>query len=99
MDGAVAGSTDDRRLLALAYLARPSGQRIQHPDDDGSPLCDEQAGADAKLLGVCSSDAAAWARIDSARTPPGFSDKPDCSQITLYTLDTDQWTEGFSMAE
>jgi hypothetical protein len=99
MGGAVAGSTDDRRLLALAYLARPSGQRIQHLDDDGSPWCDEQAGDDAKLPGVYSSDAAAQARIESARTLPGFSDKPDCFQITLYTLDKDEWTEGFCIAE
>ena len=99
MDGAVGGSTDDRRLLALAYLARPSGQRIQHLDDDGRPWRDEQAGDDAKLLGVYSSDAAAQARIESARTLPGFSDEPDCFQITLYTLDKDEWTEGFSIAE
>ena len=99
MDGAVGGSADDRRLVALAYLARPSGQRIQHLDDDGSPLCDEQAGDDAKRLGVYSSDAAAQARIESARTLPGVSDEPDCFQITLYALDKDKWTEGFSIVE
>jgi hypothetical protein len=99
MDGAVGGSTHDRRLLALAYLARPSGQRSQHLDDDGSPLCDEQAGDDAKLLGVYSSDAAAQARIESARTLPGFSDEPDRFHITPSTLDKDEWAEGFSIAE
>jgi len=31
-----------------------------------APLCDKQAGDDAKLLGVYSSDAAAQARIESA---------------------------------
>ena len=93
------GSADDRRLLALAYLARPPGQRIQHLDEHGSPLGDEQAGDDAKLLGVRSSDAAAQARIESGRTLPGLSDEPDCFQITLYTLDKDEWTEGFSLAE
>jgi hypothetical protein len=35
----------------------------------------------------------------SARTLPGFSDEPDCFQITLYTLDKDEWTEGFSIVE
>ncbi len=58
-----------------------------------------KAGDDAKLLGVYSSDAAAQARIESARTLPGFSDEPDCFQITLYTFDKDEWTEGFSIAE
>ena len=52
-----------------------------------------------KPLGVYSSDAAAQARIEPARTLPGFSDEPDCFQITLYTLDKDEWTEGFSIAE
>jgi hypothetical protein len=92
-------SADDRRLLALAYLVRPSGQRIRHLDDDGSPLRDEQAGDDGKLLGVCPSDAAAQARIGSARTLPGFSGEPDCFHITLYILGKDEWTEGFSLAE
>jgi hypothetical protein len=92
--------TDDRRLLALAYLARPSGQRSQHLDDDGSPLRDDPlCGDDAELLGVHSSDAAAQARIESARTLPGFSDEPDCLQITLCTFDKDEWTEGFSIVE
>lgn len=56
-------------------------------------------GDDVKLLGVYSSDAAARARIESARTLPGFSDEPDCFQTTLYTLDKDEWTEGFSIVE
>ena len=64
-----------------------------------APLCDEQAGEDAELPGVSSSDAAAQARIDSARTLPGFSDEPACFHITLYTLGKDKWTEGFSVAE
>ncbi len=99
MDSTVGRSTDDRRLLALAYLPRPSGQRLQHLDEDESPLCDKQADDDAKLLGVYSSDAAAQARIESARTLPGFSDEPDRYQITLYTLGKDEWTEGFSIGE
>ena len=48
---------------------------------------------------VYSSDAAAQARIESARTLPGFSDEPDCFHITLYTLDKDEWAEGFSIVE
>jgi hypothetical protein len=62
-------------------------------------LRDEQAGDDAKLPGVYSSDAAAQARIESARTLPGFSDEPDYFHITLYTLGKDEWTEGFSIVE
>ena len=62
-------------------------------------LRDKQAGDDAELLGVSSSDAAAQARIESAQTLPGFSDEPGCLHITLRTLDKDEWTEGFSIVE
>ena len=30
---------------------------------------------------------------------PGFSDKPDCFQNTLYTLDKDKWAARFSIVE
>ncbi len=30
---------------------------------------------------------------------PRFSDEPDCFDITLHTLDKDEWTEGFSIVE
>ena len=89
--------TDVFLLWHISHALR--AKRIQHLDDDGSPWCDEQAGDDAELLGVCSSDAAAQARIESARTLPGFSDEPDCFQITLYIFGKDEWTEGFSIAE
>jgi hypothetical protein len=56
----------------------------------GVTLCDEQAGDDVKLLGVYSSDIAAQARIESARMLPGFSDEPDCFQVTPYTVDKDE---------
>jgi hypothetical protein len=66
-----------------------------HLDEYGDPLCDEQAGDDVKILGVYSSAAAAQARIESARTLPGFNDEPDCFQVARYTLGKDEWTEGF----
>jgi hypothetical protein len=34
-----------------------------------------------------------------ARTPPGVSNEPDCFQITLYTLDKDERTNGFPIVE
>ncbi|MGD0933646.1 MAG: hypothetical protein ABR922_03625 [Streptosporangiaceae bacterium] len=64
-----------------------------------APLCDEQAGEDAELPGVSSSDAAAQARIDSARTLPGFSDQPDCFHITRSTLEKNEWAESFPIVE
>ena len=70
-----------------------------HFDEEGDPLCDGQAGDDVKLLGVYSTAAAAQARIDSARTLPGFNDEPDCFQVVRYTLDKDEWAEGFVIAD
>jgi hypothetical protein len=50
---------------------------------------------DAKLLGVYSSRAKAEARITSARLLPGFADEPECFTIDEYTIDQDEWVEGF----
>jgi hypothetical protein len=91
--------TDIFLLWHISHALRADVSTTQHLDDDGEPLCDEQAGDDVKLLGVYSSDAAARARIESARALPGFSDEPNCFQITPYTLDKDEWTEGFVIME
>jgi hypothetical protein len=89
------------RLMAEVFLLYHISHALRdeaaprHLGEDGDPLCDEQAGDDVKLLGAYSSDAAAGARIESARTLPGFSDEPGCFQVVSYTLDKDEWTEGF----
>ena len=70
-----------------------------HLDESGDPLCDEQAGDDVKILGVYSSGAVAQARIEAARTLPGFKEEPQCFQVVRYTLDKDEWTEGFVMVD
>jgi hypothetical protein len=62
-------------------------------------LCDEQAGDDAKLVGVYSSHIAARGRIESARLLPGFMDKPDCFQIVPNTIDKHDWIEGFVITD
>ncbi|MFJ3308752.1 hypothetical protein ACIPSA_38060 [Streptomyces sp. NPDC086549] len=56
---------------------------------------DEQDGDDVKLLGVYSSLAKAEERRKRARLLPGFADEPECFAIDEYTLDADEWTEGF----
>jgi len=70
----------------------------EHLDENGVPLCNEQAGDDVKLLGVYSSEAAARTRIESARLLPGFIDEPDCFQITPYAIDKHEWADGFAIA-
>jgi hypothetical protein len=86
-------------LWHISHAVRDDASGTQHLDDEGSPMCDEKAGDDVKLLGVYSSDIAARARIESARGSPGFADEPDCFQVTPYTLDKDEWTEGFLVIE
>ncbi|MBG6218511.1 hypothetical protein IWX75_002994 [Arthrobacter sp. CAN_A6] len=71
------------------------GSPIEHFGDDGQILLDEQSGDDAKMLGVYASQNAAGARIDRARTQPGFEDEPKCFLIDAATLGDDLWTDGY----
>jgi hypothetical protein len=80
-------------LWHISHLLREAG--VQHLAEDGTPLCDEQAGDDPKLLSVYSSDERARAKITAARLLPGFRDEPACFQVVAYTLDHDKWPEGF----
>lgn len=73
------------------------GSPTEHFSDDGVILLDEQSGDDAKMLGVYATQEAAQARIDRARTQPGFEDEPGCFLIDTATLDHDLWTEGYVM--
>ena len=52
---------------------------------------------DVKLIGVYSSNAFAQSAILRLSHLPGFSKWPDCFEITEYTLDEDNWTEGFGV--
>lgn len=50
---------------------------------------------DAKLVGVYSSEPAAQAAIARLSRQPGFRDTPSGFHVDRYTVDEDQWTEGF----
>ncbi|MGL5928752.1 MAG: hypothetical protein ACRCY8_07445 [Dermatophilaceae bacterium] len=50
---------------------------------------------DVKLLGVYSSSDAVAAAVFRARDRPGFSDEPDCFTTDVYTVDEDNWVDGF----
>ncbi|MFI1658264.1 hypothetical protein ACH4ZU_25635 [Streptomyces sp. NPDC020472] len=63
--------------------------------DGESVFIDEQDGDDVKLLGVYSSRAKAEERIRRARLLPGFADEPECFVVDDYTLDEDEWPDGF----
>lgn len=54
---------------------------------------------DAKLLGIFSSREKAQGRVDRARNQPGFADAPDGFIIDEYTIDKDEWQEGYVIAD
>jgi hypothetical protein len=82
-------------LWHTAHADAPDGAEQQHRDEEGEIAINEEDGDNVKLLGVYSTEAAALARIDTARTAPGFADEPDCFMVDVYTVDQDEWTEGF----
>jgi len=63
------------------------GRPIEHFDADGDIIFDENAGDCLNILGIFTSEAGARARIDLAKTEPGFEDEPECFSVAPYTLD------------
>jgi hypothetical protein len=56
---------------------------------------DLDEGPDAKLLGIYSTDQAGRDRMERATSLPGFVDHLDAFRIVEYTVDKDEWTEGY----
>jgi hypothetical protein len=48
-----------------------------------------------KLIGIYSSQAAAQKAVDRLKLQPGFRDTPDGFSIDPYSLDEDNWTDGY----
>ncbi|MFF8599974.1 hypothetical protein ACF065_25570 [Streptomyces sp. NPDC015232] len=71
-----------------------AGGTTRHHDGE-SVFVDERDGDDVKLLGVYSSSAKAEERMRRARLLPGFADEPDCFVVDEYTVDEDEWADGF----
>jgi hypothetical protein len=90
--------TDVYLLYHVSHPGPDDDDRFRHVDETGFSLrCDEQAGDDVKLLGVYSSAARAQSRIASARTAAGFRDEPDCFEVVPYTVDHDEWAQGYAV--
>ena len=47
------------------------------------------------FIGVYSTRRSAESAVERLRGQPGFRDYPECFTIEEYSLDEDQWTEGF----
>lgn len=82
-------------LWHVHHVAEDESGAVRHFDPDGDFWADEEEGDDVKLLGVYSSRENALARIERAKELDGFRDEPECFYVSEYTLDEDQWTEGF----
>jgi hypothetical protein len=83
-------------LLWHVRHAEPAdGSEVQHFAADDDFWADEEEGDDVKLLGVYSSHEKAQERIVRARPLPGFRDEPQCFYIEPFTVDADEWKEGF----
>jgi hypothetical protein len=81
-------------LWHVHHRAEEDGE-IRHFKTEDDFWADEEGGDDVKLLGVYSSREKAESRIIEARQSPGFSNEPLCFHIDHYTIDDDEWTEGF----
>lgn len=82
-------------LWHVRHATSLDGSPTTHRGKDGELVWDEGQGDDLKILGVYSTEQNARERIGRARKLPGFRDEPECFVVESYTLDEDQWTEGF----
>ena len=62
---------------------------VQHAYEDDAG-CEE-----VKFIGLYSSESSAKAAIQRVSKQPGFRDRPDGFHIDPYTVDKDQWSEGY----
>ncbi|GAA1240978.1 hypothetical protein [Oryzihumus leptocrescens] len=65
-----------------------------HREAGGELLIDEEFD-NVKVIGVYSDEQSVAAAIGRARSREGFRDEPDCFMPDPYTLDQDNWTDGF----
>ncbi|MEU4763238.1 hypothetical protein AB0H12_08270 [Actinosynnema sp. NPDC023794] len=82
-------------LWHVRHARNLDGSPVGHVDEDGEPSYHEEDGDDVKLLGVYSTESRARDRIERARLTPGFSEEPDCFEVSRYGVDEDTWSEGF----
>lgn len=81
-------------LWHVRHAKNTDGSPIEHRDESGELLIDDEYD-DVKVIGVYSTEDAAMGAIDRARLREGFRDEPDCFIADAYTLDEDNWTDGF----
>jgi hypothetical protein len=78
----------------VRHASNIDGSPIEHRDGDGEVVFDE-AHDDMKVIGIYSTELRAMEALERAGRRPGFCDEPDCFVVVPYTLDEDEWTDGF----
>ena len=78
----------------IRHARNLDGSPIEHRDSDGELNFDDGYD-DFKIIGIYSSSEAAHDGINRTRKLAGFQDEPDCFNIDRYTVDEDNWTDGF----
>ena len=81
-------------LWHVRHARNLDGSPTEHRDSDGELLIDEEFD-NVKLIGVYSSEGSVEAAIARARLREGFRDEPDCFYFADFTIDEDNWTDGF----
>lgn len=85
---------DVNLLQHIRHARTLDSSPIEHRDADGELSFDDHYD-DFKIIGVYSSSEAAHDEINQARKLAGFQEEPDCFIIDKYTLDEDNWADGF----
>lgn len=85
---------DVKLVQHIRHARNLDGSPIEHRDADGELNFDDGYD-DFKIIGVYSSSETAQDGINRARKLAGFQEEPDCFIIDTYTLDEDNWTDGF----
>jgi hypothetical protein len=81
-------------LWHVSHARNLDGSPVEHRVANGELLIDEEFD-NVKIIGVYSDDPSVQAAIGRARLREGFRDEPDCFMSDRYTLDEDNWTDGF----
>lgn len=88
---------DVHLLWHVRHARNLDGSDVVHHSATGEVLVDDDFD-DVKLLGVYVSTDAVEAATARARNRPGFAEEPECFMTDVYTVDEDQWTDGFITA-
>ena len=82
-------------LLTHRHVAEDAQGTPPEPFEDGEPLFWDDSEEDFKVLGLYSSRESAQARIEAARSLPGFRLTPECFTVHEYAVDGPRWAGGF----